>query len=95
METIKFKTFLHGRFAIVEINPWNQTMWHITTINSEDSETTCGWQHCELTKVSCSMRTTRWTFENTENLRFNFKREFEDFLERNIFFEEVPFEDIF
>lgn len=95
METIKFKTFLHGRFAIVEINPWNQTMWHIATINSDDSETTCGWKHCELTKVSCSMRTTRWTFENTENLRFNFKREFEDFLERNIFFEEVPYENIF
>jgi hypothetical protein len=95
METIKFKTFFHGRFAIVEVNPWNQFLWHITTVNAEDSETTCGWQHCKLTKVSCSMRTTRWTFENTENLRFSYKREFEDFLKKNIFFEEIPFEDIF
>lgn len=95
METIKFKTFLHGRFAIVEINPWNQFQWNITTINSEESETTCGWQRCELTRVSCSVRTTRWTFENTEHIRFSFKREFEDFLERNIFFEEVPYEEMF
>lgn len=95
METIKFKTFLHGRFAIVEINPWNQSMWNITTINSEDSETACGCQYCKLTKVYCGAKTTRWIFENTENLRFNFKREFEDFLKKNIFFEEVPYENIF
>lgn len=95
METIKFKTCLHGRFAIVEINPWNQTMWNITTVNAKDTETACGCQNCELTEVYCSSRTTRWTFQNNEHFRFSFKREFEDFLERNIFFKEVPYENIF
>lgn len=94
MEVIKFKTFLHGRFVIVEINPWNQTMWHITTVNDENSETSCGWQNCELTKVSCTATTTRWTFRNSKNLKFLFKKTFEDFLERNIFFEETPYEEI-
>lgn len=95
MELIKFKTFLHGRFVIVEINPWNQMLWDIITLNSEETETSCSWQYCELTKVYCGAKTTKWTFKNSENLRFSFKREFEDFLERNIFFEEVSHDDIF
>lgn len=95
MELIKFKTFLHGRFVIVEINPWNQFMWDIITVNSEDSETACGWNNCELTKVSESPKTTRWTFRNTSNIRFSFKTDFEEFLKKNIFFEEIAYDDIF
>lgn len=95
MELLKFKTFLHGRFVIVEINPWNQMQWDITTVNSKETETSCSWQNCELTKVHCSAKTTRWIFKNSENVKFSFQTEFENFLERNIFFEEIPYEDIF
>lgn len=86
METIK--TRIGEKFAIVKVNPWNPKTWWIITINTDFSETACGYQCCELRGISQRGDTTTWMFYK-DDAEFYSTSDFVNFLKKNINFEEI------